>query len=923
MMKFTPVITRALSLFVVFIAAVVLLNYSYDHPGLKVVVKNCQINFNTAVCFLLSGICLFLSDVEKATKTRRVVVNILSFIILIVGGAALVELIFKVNFGIDTLFYSSTDPVRLNGTYPRTDPLISSLFIFLSVIFFLLPKKKSHLFIQVLLITGLLIEGMIFIIVAAVLFNLNNYQFLSPFVHNSFLFIAIFSGIYLSKPLKHIQISFQRQIASYFVIVLIMMTFLLVAIINVNRQTDTASKGIETSNKILSETEKILNYSHSIELGTRGFLISGKPVFLNSINKYLPLLEQTVNRLQQFTNQNRVEKKFTDSLQQIVTQNIHSWKQLVEIKKSQGSDSANALFERVIVEQKLSKRLNEQIADFQKAVQDSMQVNRKAQEESIHNLNKIINLFYFILILLLIISFIIIYKNTQVRNKAEKVIKNLNDTLEKRVDEKSREIFEKEKQYRFLIENMREGIQVVDRDWRYVFVNNSLVRQSKYSAEELLGHTMQEKYPGIENTEMFGVLKRCMADRKARNIENEFVYPDGSKGWLELSIQPVPEGIFILSMDISERKRIEAEKDSLMDTLQRSVNEIFTFSKETLHIKYMNNGGLHNLGYTTEEIKQLTILDFKPDLTENIFREMVRPLINQEKEKIVFLTSHKRKDGSIYPAESHLQLLKQNDREIFLAIVLDVTERMHLEAIRKELNENLEKRAEELQASNSELQRFAYVASHDLQEPLRMVTSFLQLLDKKLYTTLDETSKMYINYAVDGAERMKRLIHDLLEYSRIGNSDLKVADVDCNEIMETVNSFYQLSLKEANARLVIKPLPVIKAAKAQILQLFQNLVSNALKYNESPSPEIEVGYTEEPRAYQFYVKDNGIGIDPKYFEKIFIVFQRLHNKTEYSGTGIGLSICKKIVNQHGGRIWVQSEKDRGSTFYFTIPKIIS
>src|SRR5665213_259183 len=172
MKKFYLTITRNLSVFVILVAAVIFINYYYNLPGLQMVVKYCQVNFNTAICFLLLGICLFFSDVEETGKTRRGIINIISLIILIIGGVGLIELILNVNFGIDTLFYPSAGPAILNGASPRMDPFISSLFIFLSIIFFLLPKRKWHLFIQILLATGLVIEGMIFVIVAAVLFNL-------------------------------------------------------------------------------------------------------------------------------------------------------------------------------------------------------------------------------------------------------------------------------------------------------------------------------------------------------------------------------------------------------------------------------------------------------------------------------------------------------------------------------------------------------------------------------------------------------------------------------------------------------------------------------------------------------------------------------------------------------------------------------
>ena len=237
-----------------------------------------------------------------------------------------------------------------------------------------------------------------------------------------------------------------------------------------------------------------------------------------------------------------------------------------------------------------------------------------------------------------------------------------------------------------------------------------------------------------------------------------------------------------------------------------------------------------------------------------------------------------------------------------------------------EMKSNLQKSTAELKTSNTELERFAYVASHDLQEPLRMVSSFLHLLERKLEGKLDESSKQYIGFATDGAERMKTLIQDLLQYSRVGTSKEAVSKVDCNEVIQSVISLLSLSIRETNATIHVHPLPVIKAVQPQMLQLFQNLIGNALKYHGPAAPQIEVGVAEKGDEYEFYVKDNGIGIDPKFYERIFIIFQRLHNKSDFSGTGIGLSICKKIVERHGGKIRVESEPGKGSTFYFTLPK---
>ena len=238
-----------------------------------------------------------------------------------------------------------------------------------------------------------------------------------------------------------------------------------------------------------------------------------------------------------------------------------------------------------------------------------------------------------------------------------------------------------------------------------------------------------------------------------------------------------------------------------------------------------------------------------------------------------------------------------------------------------QLNVELQDQAEELAASNAELERFAYVASHDLQEPLRMVTGFLKLLEKQYKDNIDENSSKYIHFAVDGADRMKKLILDLLEYSRVSTNKELVSDVNMSEVLNDVLQIMDAKIKELPCNIRFNQLPILKAAnRTQMFQLLQNLISNALKYHSVPPCEIVIEASEQEQDWLFKIKDNGIGFDPQFAERVFVIFQRLHNKSEYSGTGIGLSICKKIVERHGGKIWAVSEKGKGSTFYFSIPK---
>jgi len=331
---------------------------------------------------------------------------------------------------------------------------------------------------------------------------------------------------------------------------------------------------------------------------------------------------------------------------------------------------------------------------------------------------------------------------------------------------------------------------------------------------------------------------------------------------------------------------------------------------------YVNHAMARMLGYSELEMFGRPLFDFMDE------QQKQQALDNVERRKQGIGEQHefklKSKDGQdIWTDMSTSPVLdSQGNLLSCCALVYNITDR-------KEAEQQMLQLTEDLKRSNEELEQFAYVASHDLQEPLRAVTSYTQLLAQRYQGNLDAKADKYINYIVDGATRMQQLINDLLAYSRLETRAQEFEIAGCNAAVQQSLCNLQIAIAEKKAVITCESMPTVMADEFQLVQLFQNLIGNSIKFCGPDVPRIQIAAIIQDDEWLFSVRDNGIGIDPEYADRIFIIFGRLHSRREYSGTGIGLAICKRIVERHGGRIWVESQLGEGATFYFTIPIVNS
>ncbi len=513
------------------------------------------------------------------------------------------------------------------------------------------------------------------------------------------------------------------------------------------------------------------------------------------------------------------------------------------------------------------------------------------------------------------------------------IVDNFRDVTDKiEADEKLIKSFKEISDYKFALDESCI-VDISDQHGTILQVNDNFVKISKYSAAEVVGKNHNIVNSGYHDKAFFENLWQTVNAGKVWRGEIRNKAKDGSLYWVDATIVPFlnedgkPYQYLAITNDISHRKEAENAleiSNERFELASKATSDAIWDWDLVSHTKHWGQGFTTLFGHTIEDHaypyswKEHIHPDDREEVVQSIY-DAINGNGNIWNKEYRYL----KYDGT-YAFVHDKGLIVRNSQQKgirMIGAINDISERKLAEQQLKELNLALSLKADELSTSNADLQAFAYIASHDLQEPLRMVTSFLDLLERKYGNKIDETSKQYIHFAVDGAERMKVLIKDLLAYSRVGTRALEIEKVNVSEVVEEIKQTLFNDFDDNKATLITENLPTyIMAGKTAFTQLLQNLVGNALKYQPpGNTPIITITAEQQPNHWLFCVKDNGIGLDPKFYDKIFVVFQRLHNRDDYSGTGIGLAICKKIVERYNGKIWVTSTPGKGSSFYFSLP----
>jgi PAS domain S-box-containing protein len=663
-----------------------------------------------------------------------------------------------------------------------------------------------------------------------------------------------------------------------------------------------SDRWVRHSHEVLENLQDLRLAMERIESSCGDFALTGQEFYLESYRASILSVEQHEATVRNLTVDNPEQQRELPMLESLAAQKIQRAEMIIGLRRVQGFEAAaNAI---------QSGRDQQIMDEFQGVV-------RKLQQEELRLLvlrdatgKRRLGQTKTVLILGTLVGLSIaaaagwsVQRDRSRRSLAEEA---LGDSEEK---------------YRMLLDGIQDyAIFLLDPQGQVVSWNAGAERLKGYKAEQIIGHNFSCFFPqeDIKRGKPEEVLR--MAAANGRHEEHGMrVRRDGSQFLATVTFTALRDpvgnlrGFSEISRDLSESKESGAKYRGLLE----AAPDAMVVVNQSGEIVLLNVQAEKQFGYRRDELVGQKVKNLIPEgFAERLIADGTRTATEALAQQIgtgIELYG-RRKDGSEFPIEIMLSPLESAEGILVTAAIRDIS-------VHKKSEEQLVKTVGELKRSNDELQQFAYVASHDLQEPLRMVASYTQLLASRYRGRLDSDADEFIAFAVDGCNRMQRLIQDLLAYSRAGASGKALREISGDDALNGALANLRTTIEQSGAVVTHDPLPALRTDDTQLAQVFQNLVGNAIKYRSAAVPHVHISATKNGgNEWTFSVRDNGMGINPQYFERIFILFQRLHGRKEFKGTGIGLAICKKIVERLGGRIWVESQPEKGSTFYFALPE---